>query len=95
MKYTPYNHSIKVVYDTLLLVHSCSASDSSIPNNTDPIRNKDIVELVHVSTNKLLNSHDVAAPLSPANQEIAGYINYSAKFVPYLHWRIVCCILNS
>jgi dolichyl-phosphate-mannose-protein mannosyltransferase len=63
-------------------------SDATITNDTDPVRNKDIIELVHVSTNKLLNSHDVAAPLSPANQEIAGYINYSTKFVPYLHWRI-------
>lgn len=60
-----------------------------MPNVTTPIRNNDIIELVHVVTQKLLNSHDVAAPLSPANQEIAGYVNYSAKFVPYLQWRIV------
>lgn len=60
-----------------------------MPNITTPIRNNDIVELVHVVTQKLLNSHDVAAPLSPANQEIAGYVNYSAKFIPYLQWRIV------
>lgn len=68
-----------------------SPSDTSVPANvTDPIRNNDVIELVHVRTDKLLNSHDVAAPLSPANQEIAGYVNYSAKFIPYLHWRIVC-----
>ena len=34
-------------------------------------------------------SHDVAAPLTPTNQEVAGYINYSAQFVPYLGWRLV------
>ena len=34
-------------------------------------------------------SHDVAAPLTPTNQEVAGYINYSAQFVPYLSWRLV------
>lgn len=66
-----------------------SPSNTSVPNITTPIRNNDIVELVHVVTQKLLNSHDVAAPLSPANQEIAGYVNYSAKFIPYLQWRIV------
>lgn len=54
------------------------------------MKNNDVIELVHVKTEKLLNSHDVAAPLSPANQEIAGYINYSAKFIPYLQWKIVC-----
>ena len=77
-----------------LLIIFYSPSDPSIPtNDTDPVKNNDVIELVHVKTEKLLNSHDVAAPLSPANQEIAGYINYSAKFIPYLHWRIVCSIV--
>ncbi len=67
----------------------CSPSDATVPNDTSPLRNKDLVELVHVGTKKLLNSHDVAAPLTPANQEIAGYINYSSKFVPNLEWRLV------
>lgn len=63
--------------------------DVTLPNDTSPIRNKDIVEFVHVSTQKLLNSHDVAAPLNPANQEVAAYVNYSSKFIPYLKWKIV------
>ena len=66
-----------------------SPDNSSIGNDTSPLLNKDVVELVHTTTLKLLNSHDVAAPLTPANQEVAGYVNYSAKFVPYLRWRIV------
>ena len=44
-------------------------------------------------------SHDVAAPLTPTNQEVAGYINYSAQFVPYLSWRLVrngiVCIIDN
>ena len=59
------------------------------PNDTSPVRNKDVVQFLHAGTEKLLNSHDVAAPLTPANQEVAGYINYSAKFVPHLSWRLV------
>ena len=59
------------------------------PNDTSPVRNKEVMELVHAGTEKLLNSHDVAAPLTPANQEVAGYVNYSNKFVPYLSWRLV------
>ena len=66
-----------------------SPDDVTLPNDTSPIRNKDVVEFVHVSTEKLLNSHDVAAPLNPANQEVAGYVNYSSKFIPYLKWKIV------
>lgn len=37
-------------------------------------------------------SHDVAAPLTPTHQEVAGYINYSAQFVPHLEWRLVCAL---
>ena len=48
-----------------------------------------MVELVHLGTGRLLNSHDVAAPLSPALQEVAGSINYSAQFIPHLQWMVV------
>ena len=34
-------------------------------------------------------SHDVAAPLTPTLQEVAGYINYSAQFTPHLKWKLV------
>ena len=54
-----------------------------------PVYNGDVVELMHLKTKRLLNSHDVAAPLSPSLQEVAGYINYSAQFVPFLHWKLV------
>lgn len=60
----------------------------SFENDTAPVRNKDVVELIHLGTTKLLNSHDVAAPLTPTHQEVATYINYSAQFVPYLRWRV-------
>ena len=36
-----------------------------------------------------IHSHDVAAPLTPAFQEVAGYINYSIQFIPHLKWRLV------
>jgi len=55
----------------------------------DIIRNKDTVQLVHAVTRKILNSHDVAAPLTPTNQEVAGYINYSSQFVPHISWTLV------
>lgn len=53
-----------------------------------PVHNNDVVEFIHVGTQRLLNSHDVAGPITPQNQEVAGYINHSSKFVPYLHWKL-------
>lgn len=41
------------------------------------------------------HSHDVAAPLTPVNQEVAGYINYSSAFIPYLQWKIVSYIYHA
>ncbi len=67
----------------------CSPHNSTIPEDDSPVRNGDLVELVHRGTGKLLNSHDVAAPLSPALQEVAGYINYSTQFIPHLQWTVV------
>ena len=78
------------------MIGSFSSQDPSEPVANAPVRNGDRVELFHFSTKKLLNSHDVAAPLSPTLQEVAGYINYSAQFTPYLQWELVqhvCCLL--
>jgi len=36
--------------------------------NPDGIRHGDIIQLVHGMTSRALNSHDVAAPVSPQNQ---------------------------
>ncbi|XP_064395458.1 protein O-mannosyl-transferase 1-like isoform X2 [Halichondria panicea] len=63
-------------------------NDSSISEDIGVVRNGDEVEVVHLLSGKLLNSHDVAAPLSPTLQEVAGYINYSAAFVPHVHWKV-------
>ena len=62
---------------------------SSEERQDGPVLSGDEVHLIHVQTKRLLNSHDVAAPLSPALQEVAGYINYSAQFVPYFNWKLV------
>ncbi len=66
-----------------------SGTNVSVAMEASPVRNGDVIELVHVGTERLLNSHDVAAPLSPALQEVAAYVNYSAQFIPYLHWQLV------
>lgn len=37
------------------------------------VRNKDVVRLLHVETDSVLMSHDVAAPLIPTNEEFTTY----------------------
>lgn len=36
----------------------------------EPIKNGDIIQLVHGLTSRALNAHDVAAAMSPHNQEV-------------------------
>lgn len=77
------------MFPLLIPLPPSSPQNSSVVEDSSPVRNGDVVELVHLGTDRLLNSHDVAAPLSPALQEVAGYINYSAQFIPYLQWQLV------
>ena len=59
----------------------------------DKIRHGDIVQLVHGITSRTLNSHDVAAPMSPSNQEVSCYINYNISMPAQNLWRVD--LLNS
>ncbi|XP_003747576.1 protein O-mannosyltransferase 1 [Galendromus occidentalis] len=55
----------------------------------DRIKHGDVVEFVHGITMRLLNSHDVASPLSPALQEVSCYIDYNiTRFPPHTQWRV-------
>ncbi|XP_045592731.2 protein O-mannosyltransferase 1 isoform X2 [Procambarus clarkii] len=57
------------------------------------IKNGDIIQLVHGLTSRALNSHDVAAAMSPHNQEVAAYIDYNVSMPAQSTWRVE--ILNS
>jgi len=35
-------------------------------------------------------SHDVAAPLNPANQEVSCYIDYNISMPAQNLWKVVC-----
>lgn len=39
-------------------------------------------------------SHDVAAPLNPANQEVSCYIDYNISMVAQNLWKVVCLIVS-
>ena len=45
--------------------------DLAVHEPLDAIRNGDVVQLVHGMTHRALNSHDVAAPMTPHCQVIS------------------------
>ncbi|XP_038131239.1 protein O-mannosyl-transferase 1 isoform X3 [Cyprinodon tularosa] len=53
-----------------------------------PVRHGDVIQLVHGMTSRLLNSHDVAAPMSPQAQEVSGYIDFNVSMAAQNLWRV-------
>eukprot|EP00795_Rhopilema_esculentum_P010235 gene10235-18921_t len=53
-----------------------------------PVKNGDVIHLVHGTTGRGLNSHDVAAPLNPYNMEVSGYIDHNVSMSAQLGWRV-------
>ena len=54
----------------------------------DVIKDGDVIQLVHGMTHRALNSHDVAAPMSPHNQEVTCYIDYNISMSSENLWRV-------
>ena len=52
------------------------------------IKNGDVIQLVHGMTHRALNSHDVAAAMSPQNQEVTCYIDYNISMTAENLWRV-------
>ncbi|KAK7576004.1 hypothetical protein V9T40_012290 [Parthenolecanium corni] len=54
----------------------------------DVIKHGDVIQLVHGMTSRALNTHDVAAPMSPHNQEVSCYIDYNVSMSAQNLWRV-------
>lgn len=54
----------------------------------EPVKHGDVVQLVHGLTMRALNSHDVAAPVTPTCQEISCYIDYNISMKADILWRV-------
>ncbi|XP_035684770.1 protein O-mannosyl-transferase 1-like [Branchiostoma floridae] len=52
------------------------------------IHHGDIIQLVHGTSSRALNSHNVAAPLSPYSQEVTCYIDYNISLPAQNLWRV-------
>ncbi|XP_005408420.1 PREDICTED: protein O-mannosyl-transferase 1 isoform X1 [Chinchilla lanigera] len=59
-----------------------------VSNPPRPVQHGDVVQLVHGMTTRLLNTHDVAAPLSPHAQEVSCYIDYNISMPAQNLWRL-------
>lgn len=63
----------------------------SLPSDSEalrPLQHGDVIQLLHGMTGRALNSHDVAAPLTPENQEVTCYIDYNVSMAAQNLWRI-------
>ncbi|CAK1550092.1 unnamed protein product [Leptosia nina] len=63
-------------------------SSLTVSSPPDAIKHGEVVQLVHGLTTRALNSHDVAAPVSPQSQEVSCYINYNVSMPAQNLWRV-------
>lgn len=68
-------------------------NDLVVADEPDIIRNGDEIQLIHGISSRALNSHDVAAPMSPQCQEVSCYVDYNISMPSYNLWRVE--ILNA
>lgn len=63
-------------------------NDMVVSEPVDAIQHGDVIQLVHGITSRALNSHDVAAAMSPHNQEVSCYIDYNVSMPAQNLWRV-------
>ncbi|KAG2469667.1 POMT1 transferase, partial [Polypterus senegalus] len=62
--------------------------DLVVSNPPRSVRHGDLIQLVHGMTSRFLNTHDVAAPMSPHSQEVSCYIDYNISMPAQNLWRV-------
>ncbi|KAK4878938.1 hypothetical protein RN001_007084 [Aquatica leii] len=70
------------------IVKRPAKNDLVVEQPIDAIKHGDVVQLVHGLTSRALNSHDVAAPMSPQCQEVSCYIDYNVSMPAQNLWRV-------
>nr|XP_054770201.1 protein O-mannosyl-transferase 1-like [Lytechinus pictus] len=53
-----------------------------------PVKDGDIIQLIHGTSGRRLNSHDVGAPMSPQFMEVSCYIDYNISFPSQDLWKV-------
>ncbi|KAF7645507.1 hypothetical protein LDENG_00202910 [Lucifuga dentata] len=70
------------------IIKDPSRQDLVISSPPRSVRHGDVIQLVHGMTSRYLNSHDVAAPVSPHAQEVSGYIDFNVSMPAQNLWRL-------
>lgn len=70
------------------IVKDPSRQELVVGRPPQPVRHGDVIQLVHGMTSRFLNSHDVAAPMSPHAQEVSGYVNFNVSMAAQNLWRV-------
>lgn len=70
------------------IVKKPNYEDIVVEEPLERIRDGDVIQLIHGMTGRLLNSHDVAAPMTPSNQEVSCYIDYNISMPSHNLWKV-------
>ncbi|XP_061527180.1 protein O-mannosyl-transferase 1 isoform X1 [Phycodurus eques] len=70
------------------IVKSAARADLAVGRPPRAVRHGDVVQLLHGMTSRLLNSHDVAAPVSPHAQEVSCYIDFNVSMPTQNLWKV-------
>ncbi|XP_068974791.1 uncharacterized protein [Bombus flavifrons] len=70
------------------IVKKPERNDLVVTKPSEPIKHGDIIQLVHGITSRALNSHDVAAPMTPQSQEVSCYIDYNVSMPAQNFWKV-------
>uniref|UniRef100_A0A3Q3DMZ3 dolichyl-phosphate-mannose--protein mannosyltransferase n=1 Tax=Hippocampus comes TaxID=109280 RepID=A0A3Q3DMZ3_HIPCM len=70
------------------IVKNADKADLAVGHPPRAVRHGDMVQLLHGMTSRFLNSHDVAAPVSPHAQEVSGYIDFNVSMPAQNLWRV-------
>ncbi|XP_078041519.1 protein O-mannosyltransferase rt isoform X1 [Augochlora pura] len=70
------------------IVKKPGKNDLVVTKPQEPVKHGDIIQLVHGITSRALNSHDVAAAMTPQSQEVSCYIDYNVSMPAQNFWRV-------
>ncbi|XP_045785377.1 protein O-mannosyltransferase 1 [Maniola jurtina] len=70
------------------IVKRADQASLAVSSPPDAVRHGEHVQLLHGITSRALNSHDVAAPVSPQSQEVSCYIDYNVSMPAQNLWRV-------
>lgn len=84
----------KDLYNWWIIKHP-NSNTLMVSDPPQPVKHGDLIQLVHGLTGRALNSHDVAAPMSPQNQEVSCYIDYNVSMAAQNLWKVELINRNS